>query len=50
MDQPVTKAGSSVPTQGQENRRNLWILTGYAAAFVALLTFLAYFFSTYVAK
>jgi hypothetical protein len=50
MDQQTTTvataAGKSA-TQGQDCRK-VWILTGYAASFLALCGVMAYYFSSYI--
>jgi hypothetical protein len=42
----ATAAGTS--TRQHQDHRKVWILTGYAASFLALCGVMAYYFSAYI--
>ncbi|MFB3915213.1 MAG: hypothetical protein ACE14M_00670 [Terriglobales bacterium] len=51
MPEQAASTGSPQQTNisaDKANRRNVWVLTGYAASFLGLLAVLAYYFSNYV--
>jgi hypothetical protein len=51
MDQQTTSvatAAGNSGTQHHQDRRKVWILTGYAASFLALCGVMAYYFSFYI--
>jgi len=52
MDQRTTSVATAAgtPSSTQDHRRKVWILTGYAASFLALCGVMAYYFSSYITQ
>ena len=46
----ITTAASSEANANELHRRRVWILTGYAVLFLALLGVIAYYASAYIAQ